>query len=75
MLQVYVINILSVSYGCCIQMYHVARVSYYLESQQVQGVVVARHGRRRMGHGELEADGRGAKGVGAHAGRGGWFRI
>ena len=40
-------------------MFHVARVSYCLESQQAQGVMVARHEHRRvMDRGELEADGR-----------------
>jgi hypothetical protein len=59
--------------GCCIQMFHVARISYCLESQWAQGVMVARHGRRRMGHDKLETDGRGATGRDVRAGQGGWL--
>jgi hypothetical protein len=54
-------------------MFHVARISYCLESQWAQGVMVARHGRRRMGHDKLETDGRGATGRDVRAGQGGWL--
>jgi hypothetical protein len=50
MLQVYVLDVSSVSYVCCIQVFHVARVLCCSESQ----------GRRRMGRGEPVAGGRGA---------------
>ena len=60
MLQVYVLDVSSISYGCCIQAFHVARVSCCSESQGARGVMVARHGRRGMGRGDLRADGRGA---------------
>ena len=56
-------------------MFHVARVSYCLESQWAQGVMVAQHGRRLIGHDELEAGGRGTTGWGAREGQGGQLRI
>ena len=45
MLQVYVSDVSSVLDVCCIQVFHVARVSCCSESQGCWGVMVARHGR------------------------------
>jgi hypothetical protein len=45
-LQVYVLDVSSISDVCCIQVFHVARVSCCSESQGHGGVMVARHGRR-----------------------------
>jgi hypothetical protein len=49
MLQVYVLDVSSVAYVCCIKVFHVAYLSCYSESQGARGVTVARHGYRGMG--------------------------
>ena len=59
-LQVYVSDVLSVAYLCCIQVFHVAHLSCSSENQGTWGVMVARRGHLGMGRDELGADGRGA---------------
>ena len=58
MLEVYFQDVLSVKDICCIQVFHVARVSGCSKSQGHEGVMVARYERRGMG--AWRADGRGA---------------
>jgi hypothetical protein len=64
MLQIYIPNVSSVSYGCCIQVFHVAGISCYLESEGAQRVIEAWHAHQGMNHGELEADRQGAQRIG-----------
>jgi hypothetical protein len=62
MLQVYVRDVSSVAYVCCIQVFHVAHLLCW-ESQRTWRVMVARCGHRGMGRGEP-----GAGADGAHSG-------
>jgi hypothetical protein len=52
-LEVYVPDVSSISYVCCIQVFHVSHLSCCSESQGERRVMVARRGHRGMGRGEL----------------------